>query len=543
MLSNKLQLTLRDRKVLAALCALILVTALFSVFIGYQLGANAQSSTLTMQTHSGGPNSGAPTYTIFKENSVCYAKDAYGAIAFSSTNAEVVLQNTIGSNRKVMVQPGDYLIDDKLLIDQVVNFELFGTVGSSRIYTTQDEEIFVIARSSSIHIHDLKLEGDSNAAKTQQTGISIYDTVYNTVIENCIISGLGYDGINILFGANGTRIINNYVLNCGDDGINPGGGGATPTLNTIVANNYVSGSGGDGIHVSEDSLFTTVIGNHVDNVGEDGIGIYNSTSNIIDGNIINSPGKRGIVAKYNAGPYQTIVNNQIYDSGEQGIFLAYDSHHSIISGNTIKNPTGYAINLEGNALTDITVTNNIVSVASRGIYGNVNNSRIEGNSFAGITQYGIALVGGATYGNNSIIGNSFSGTFSADVIYLTETHCIISNNKCNVVGSSYSVNEDTGGNFNFITNNDMAKGSLGGYRRTGANSIVSMNFGYFVRGTAAISSGNVVAVSFSLAAAPNIVTLGANGNVTAWFSDLTANGMNLHAPDGYSVSYFAEYSP
>ena len=55
----------------------------------------AQGSSLSTATISGGPYAGAPTYTIFTEGGIYYAKDAYGAISWSSTSFSTVAQNTI----------------------------------------------------------------------------------------------------------------------------------------------------------------------------------------------------------------------------------------------------------------------------------------------------------------------------------------------------------------------------------------------------------------------------------------------------------------
>ena len=72
--------------------ALVLIACLVSSSIVYYVFAVSPSSTFTI---SGGIYPGAPSYTIWREGSNYFAKDANGEIDYSGTNASQVIQSTL----------------------------------------------------------------------------------------------------------------------------------------------------------------------------------------------------------------------------------------------------------------------------------------------------------------------------------------------------------------------------------------------------------------------------------------------------------------
>src|SRR5512138_3439535 len=82
----------RRTLVTASVCILI------GLLIGFSYSALAQSPTLSTATITGGPISGAPTYTVFAESGYYYAKAASGAISYGpSANASSVINSAITS--------------------------------------------------------------------------------------------------------------------------------------------------------------------------------------------------------------------------------------------------------------------------------------------------------------------------------------------------------------------------------------------------------------------------------------------------------------
>ena len=488
---------------------------------------------------------GSP-YTISKDTiqtTYYLAQDSSGAYihSWSSTVFGTVLNNVVLSNTSIYIKTGDYPLLNGLVISGISNFAISGDTNAHISITsgTVNAPIFTVANCQDISIKNIYLSGAGT--NDTQDAIRAWDT-NRLKAQNLKIENMGAHGVCLLYNCSGSSVTDNWMYNGGQDGVNVGGGGAGSVTGTIVSRNHVEKFGKDGIHVSDSSERSIVTSNYVYNITEDAISTYSSWGNIIEANQI-VLAKRGIVTQYNSNQTQLVQGNLITNTTGDGIYLAYDTSNSSIMGNTLKWIGGYAFHLEGNALSNLIVSGNSVFKASRGIYAYINNSDISHNTFNDISEYGVVLVGGATYGNNTISGNHFSGVISADAIYLTNTHCTISGNTCNSVPGGYSVNEDTGGNFNYITDNNMPKGSSGSYRRTGATTRVTMNIGYFAKGTTAVITGNSIVVSISLRVAPNVILLGSHGNFTAWSDTVSTTSFTIHAPNGEGVSYFAEYIP
>lgn len=129
MLSSKLQLTLRNRKVLTAILALVLLCSSVSVLVGYQL-AKAQTSALTMQTQTGGVYAGAPSWTVYLDGSTYYAKNQWGTNTYSNINGLTLINEAIASlssttGGKVYLTPGSYSLTGTLLLQN--NVALIGS--------------------------------------------------------------------------------------------------------------------------------------------------------------------------------------------------------------------------------------------------------------------------------------------------------------------------------------------------------------------------------------------------------------------------------
>ena len=112
----------------------IIVSAfLISILIAYLFGVYATSPSTT-PTFSTGPYPGAPTYTIYTDGSWYYAKNAYGAINYSGTDASQVVQNVFDNHpAKVLFKTGTYNLFDHS-VTAYVPIIIEGEGSSSLIY-------------------------------------------------------------------------------------------------------------------------------------------------------------------------------------------------------------------------------------------------------------------------------------------------------------------------------------------------------------------------------------------------------------------------
>lgn len=93
------------------------------------------SSPLTFQVITSGVVSGAPTYTVFIDNAIYYAKNAYGAISYSDTDFESLIENinTANNHADILLLNGIYIISDELNISPYLT--LRGESMGKRDYT------------------------------------------------------------------------------------------------------------------------------------------------------------------------------------------------------------------------------------------------------------------------------------------------------------------------------------------------------------------------------------------------------------------------
>ena len=171
MLSSKLQFSSRDRKIFGIFLIIIIASVGFTAFYSYNAGVKAQSSALTMQTHSGGPQPGAPSYTIFTDDGTYYAKDAYGAIT-SSTNAASLINSIISSlttGGQIYLKVGQYTITQRITLLSGVS--IIGEILTENWISTMSGKGVNLIASASLNDH-----------------VFFADHVYNVVLKNIAIN-------------------------------------------------------------------------------------------------------------------------------------------------------------------------------------------------------------------------------------------------------------------------------------------------------------------------------------------------------------------
>ncbi len=147
------------------------------------------------------------------------------------------------------------------------------------------------------------------------------------------------------------------------------------TLN-VITNNEVYGNANHGIMLDRGSNHNEISGNLVYN-NTDGVAIFQSSNNLIKGNILRD-NVRGI--RVNA----TYDNDDIYD----GI-----STNNTFTENTIQDNSQYGIYLYERADKNIIINNEIVGTANAGVYIKTGGNLVEGNILRQ-NGHGVTIIGG-----------------------------------------------------------------------------------------------------------------------------------------------------
>ena len=178
------------------------------------------------------------TYTIWREGSTYYAKNAYGSIDYSGSNFTEVVENTFsdvplypndGRGQKILLRSlsnSYYSIDTPINVDKSVSIEGEGSIGSSYATiksTIENGAIFNVTQRD-VEISHLNLQGKGKAYDTY--GISVDIGMACTVkITNMYLTGFTYalylnhtidsyfDNLNIRDNSYGLYMTGNCYLN------------------------------------------------------------------------------------------------------------------------------------------------------------------------------------------------------------------------------------------------------------------------------------------------------------------------------------------
>ena len=197
----------------------VIIGVLLGAYIGYAL------TPTTTFTISPGVYPGAPDYTIWKEGSNYFAKNKYGEIEFSGTNASQVINNAASNGGKIFLCEGTYLLDAPILLSSYTILEGSGfstvlkrnanNVGVIRNKNPPSDPYGVAYTNQEIIIRDLKIDGGNASGYSADEWHDVINLicVARFTIENLVIEDAdGYnDAIDLDACANG--IIRNVVFN------------------------------------------------------------------------------------------------------------------------------------------------------------------------------------------------------------------------------------------------------------------------------------------------------------------------------------------
>ena len=195
--------------------------------------------------------------------------------------------------------------------------------------------------NSVISSNTISVSGDDEYGITSGIRLTGYEVKDNGVIPDYNFRVAGVKILENRIESNGTTIALNDAENCSiesnilvtkQDGINykdKNGLTLNECDNIKIIDNYISGSARNGASVT-DSSGNTLENNTIENVGMNGINIYNgSENNIASSNSVNSAKKHGIAVAANSSA--VIKSNSISKAGDTGILIYNGSKSAAVS--------------------------------------------------------------------------------------------------------------------------------------------------------------------------------------------------------------------
>jgi len=553
--------------------------ALIAVIIGVLLGAYigyALTPTTTF-TISPGVYPGAPDYTIWREGSNYFAKNANGEIKFSGTNASQVLQlvlDELDSGGVVFFRSGVYQFEQTIFLPSSVTLDgegensvlkltslptkIGGGWGGYTLLTNKNYETGgdVDITIKNLHfIIDPDLIGIGGYERTVFVGL--FMGASNITVQNCVLEYSSFyfepsynylDSMTENFDdefcetdARNIRFINNNVFN-GVEGcwlhLVDGAWLENNWIETTLDSSFGLHWGGRNYHITG-NVILRLKGDYwtPNNVAGAAIEVTSAKNSyptafwqenhIISGNIIRSvnTGYRGEIA-FNGYKFRNIRIIGNYIERVYNSTLTSGSYNS-------------GIHIQGQ---NIIVKNNNINLSSHGLYGihvwtnneiNCTNIVISGNTIHGATAAGIYVHNeqSAVYMDDILITtNIITGT--SDGGYSVRTYA---NN-----GASYLTNVRVENNYLDCDVNILA-----------GTTIVKHNSGFVTEnsGTATIFSGTTsVHVSHGLADIPTLVIVTPSADIgDVWVDTLTSTEFTIHCSSAPSsdttVYWYAEYKP
>lgn len=260
--------------------------------------------------------------------------------------------------------------------------------------TTFPQALLYANAKTGVVIDGITLDGNYTASNAGAMVRGIYFvTVTNSVVRNCVVTGVETTGVYLADACTGNQVIDNRIA--GRSGL--GGSDSAPLIyvvSTIYGTNGTNGLKDEDGTVDfshADAIAATTVKNVVRGntctYGTHGVLLFNADNNVVSGNVCDTNAHRGILL----GPTSAnnaITGNTILSAASTGIHLVWGSYHNAISGNTIDGVTGG----EGDGI--------------KGYY-DVKYNVIAGNTVLGAYKSGIRLVVNAQ--NNVVVGNHCFG--------------------------------------------------------------------------------------------------------------------------------------
>jgi parallel beta-helix repeat protein len=440
MLSEKVGVS---KRVLITISTLVLIGFIACGWLSYSFGQSGPTTPFVM---SGGVYPGAPSFTVWGEAGTYYAKNQYGVISFSSTNANAAIQyciTNIGNYGKIYLDlqnatiTGLNIINTGIVTDQTTQYiEIFGngfgqtilkgstsSMGASSIDPTYTQKAWVMIDSYDnsgikVYLHDFQIDGQHDSNPNIVQGIAVRygrdALIERVMVQRCSRNGITIIGPNLAY--RGITIQDCKVFDITDPNHVPSSPAATycSGINTevgvadvFIKNNEIGWIGTNGTNNPPRPWL--------------GNGISLSDSCIAENNVIWATGYG--IRTYADTADQIIRDNFVDFSDTVGIFLDQSDQTTVIS-NTFRNNYQYGIYL-----------------------ANAFNNSVQNNKF--ILRSGYSAISfineEGTSDHNSIIDNNCeSGTILWEKIHISGSSTLAKNNagwkiECHVLSPAFSI--------------------------------------------------------------------------------------------------------
>lgn len=320
--------------------------------------------------------------------------------------------------------------------------------------------------------HGVRIEGDNNilddvyVSNNLGSGIAILGGRVNTLdgvvagISSAIsttCAGNGASGVLLGLDANNNAIRNSTLVCNAIAGVALSTG--TTVSNTVGPDNYIGVNAG---------------GTALANV--DGVVIEGSASgNSVYSNTIRSNSATG-VKLWTDARNNTVTSNLIRGNGGFGVALESGSFNNVIDSNTVAENASYGIRIDGGTTHSNSISGNLIGIiaapgftlAGNGLSGIFMTGRTHHNAFSNNT---IA----ANNGHGIVVSDSYTNTFSSDVIGRTPTFAAaatrarISSALASFGNSGMGMRISGGSSGNLIEGAEITENALGGINITGGS--------------------------------------------------------------------------
>jgi len=171
---------------------------LFTAFLLGVIVAEATSPASTFYI-SGGVYPGAPSYTVWKEGSNYFAKNANGFIEYSGTNASQTINAILTSHYSVFIMHGTYVLDTKIVLNYG-NIGISGE-GNSTILSYSGTDTAIEIGDGSTDIRNWWIKNIGIVIGLGATGIRVNGDTYYGKLDEITIQATASSSIGIDFKA------------------------------------------------------------------------------------------------------------------------------------------------------------------------------------------------------------------------------------------------------------------------------------------------------------------------------------------------------